>query len=517
MVFFGNKTGSERQIDKSDVVATLRTRRLLRRKDLEISCANINALSYREVLELYLCISGVARWQWVDMRGRRSSRLPIVKIFINLIRDYLSWPLIYLRTSLALNRLLKKSGLMHTAKTEGQVLFLRTDHRFNVKSGGSVGHLSGVVNNLREMGYETHIVSTDRLADIKNNELFHLCEPDYRLGRNVPDIPELVYSDQLFQWIVEHWNVLAASFVYQRYSLGNYTGVVLREKYGTPFVCEYNGSFAWMARHWGKKRLFHEKLLNRVELLNLHAADLVVVVSRPMKDELEMRGISGDKILVNPNGVDTERYSPLVDSSAVLKQYNLEGYRVIGFIGTFGKWHGAEVLAESFGRLLHKFPEYRNSLRLFMIGDGLTMPLVHEKLAQYRVGDECILSGLIPQEEGPRYLASCDVLVSPHVQNPDGTPFFGSPTKLFEYMAMGKGIVASDLDQIGEILEHEKTAWMVKPGDVDDLAQGIARLAMDSELRNKLGKAARAEAEQNYTWKKHTENIIAALQDRLGR
>ena len=51
-------------------------------------------------------------------------------------------------------------------------------------------------------------------------------------------------------------------------------------------------------------------------------------------------------------------------------------------------------------------------------------------------------------------LAACDVLASPHMGNPDGTRFFGSPTKLFEYMAMGRAIVASDLEQIGEVLEH---------------------------------------------------------------
>ena len=62
--------------------------------------------------------------------------------------------------------------------------------------------------------------------------------------------------------------------------------------------------------------------------------------------------------------------------------------------------------------------------------------------------------------------ATSDVLVSPHVANADGTPFFGSPTKIFEYMGLGKPIVASDLNQIGEVIEHERSGLLCPPGDV---------------------------------------------------
>ena len=198
------------------------------------------------------------------------------------------------------------------------------------------------------------------------------------------------------------------------------------------------------------------------------------------------------------------------------RKYNLSDKTVIGFIGTFGNWHGAEVLAEAFGRLLKEYPEYRKSVRLLMIGDGMTMPLVKEALAKYAVGDACILTGRIPQEDGPAHLAACDILASPHVPNPDGTPFFGSPTKLFEYMAMGKGIVASDLDQIGEILKHEKTAWMVKPGDAESLMLGLKRLIDDAALREKLGRAAREEVVAKYTWKEHTRKIMEKLKEVIG-
>ncbi|HEY5039653.1 MAG TPA: glycosyltransferase, partial [bacterium] len=153
-------------------------------------------------------------------------------------------------------------------------------------------------------------------------------------------------------------------------------------------------------------------------------------------------------------------------------------------------------------------------IRLLMVGDGTTMSLVKENLAKAGVEKKAILTGIIPQEEGPSYLAACDILVASHVPNPDGTPFFGSPTKLFEYMAMGKGIVASDLDQIGEVLKHDETAWMVKPGDAEDLKKGLLVLIQDAEKRKKLGEAARKEVVAKYTWKEHTRKIVEKLKER---
>ena len=100
--------------------------------------------------------------------------------------------------------------------------------------------------------------------------------------------------------------------------------------------------------------------------------------------------------------------------------------------------------------------------------------------------------------------------------NPDGTPLFGSPTKLFEYMAMGKGIVASDLDQIGEVLEHDRTAWMVEPGNADSLAAGLKVLIDDVQLRERLGRAARDEAVANHTWEQHTRRIVDRVKELFG-
>jgi glycosyltransferase involved in cell wall biosynthesis len=304
----------------------------------------------------------------------------------------------------------------------------------------------------------------------------------------------------------------APAFLYQRYSLNNYAGIRIARRHGVPFVLEYNGSEIWMGRHWGRP-LKYERLSQRIEQLNLLAADLIVVVSRAQRDEVVSRGADPALVLVNPNGVDPVRYRPEIDGTAVRERYGLEHALVVGFIGTFGPWHGAEVLARAFVKLMKDDPARARTVRLLMIGDGALMPEVRRILADGGVAEWAVLTGLVPQADGPRHLAACDVLASPHVPNADGTPFFGSPTKLFEYMAMGKGIVASDLEQVGEVLEHGRTAWLVKPGDVTELADGLKRLIDDRNLCHALGAAAREEILSHYTWRAHTRRTIERLQD----
>ena len=391
-------------------------------------------------------------------------------------------------------------------------VYLRTDLSFGLRAGGSVGHIAGVFNHLAAFGGAPIMLTTDVIPTVTPGLEVHTVAPGEAFWE-YPELPSLVLNQQFARAAAQVLDQ-RPSFVYQRYSLNNFAGARLAVERRVPFALEYNGSEIWMSRHWGTP-LEHEALSAQIEMANLDIADLIVVVSQPMADELIARGVPAAKILVNPNGVEPDLYSPSVDGSAVLDRYQLRGKTVIGFIGTFGPWHGAEVLAQAFGRLITNHPQYRSSVRLLMIGDGVKMGEVTAAITAAGVQDLVVLTGIVPQADGPQYLAACDILASPHVPNPDGSPFFGSPTKLFEYMAMGQGIVASDLDQVGEILEHGRAARMVQPGSVDDLVTGLRELIEHPDERARLGAEARRLAVERHTWREHTWRIVDALQARV--
>ena len=196
---------------------------------------------------------------------------------------------------------------------------------------------------------------------------------------------------------------------------------------------------------------------------------------------------------------------------------------VATFIGTFGQWHGAEVLAAAIAELIQTRADWliANKVIFVLVGDGIRMPAVKRTLSEVDFHPFCRLVGLVPQSEAPVYLASSDILLSPHVENVDGTSFFGSPTKLFEYMAMGKAIVASRLDQIAHVMDGSLDAASLpelddlgaqavgvlsKPGDVQQLLSGIKFCVENPWWRLKLGENARGRALARYypgniTWK----------------
>jgi len=493
-------------------------------RSLETEVENLSCIQFRDAIELYARLRGARSFLWRDPAGQAAAADGVLRNAVCLARDAVVFPFTLARYRRLIAKLAARASATLPAPRRGsaepfkarRALYLRSDHWFNVRSGGSVGHVSGVIAGLRRAGVETDVISTDALTGVPEDRSFKRLTPEYGLCRNVPGFPELIYTNAMVSAACEELQRDPADFLYQRMSFNNFAGAWLRSLTSTPLVLEYNGSFAWMQRHWGARPLPFESLALAAEDLSLRAADLVVVVSDASRAELIERGYDPDRILANPNGVDPDIYNPSVDGSGIRAQYSLDDRTVFGFIGTFGRWHGADILVQAFAHLLNDRPSLRDRVHLLMVGDGLMKSEAESRARDLGLAGNVTFTGTVPQARGPEHLAACDVLVSPHVPNSDGSRFFGSPTKLFEYMAMGRAIVASDLEQIGTVLQHQETAVLVPPGDAGELARALEDLVGSPERRAELGAAARAAAVAHHTWDRHTTRILDALSDRLG-
>jgi len=286
-------------------------------------------------------------------------------------------------------------------------------------------------------------------------------------------------------------------------------GALLARATAKPLFLEYNSSEEFVGRHWNPTPL--KKQLAACERASLAAAARIFVVSEVSRQDLVARGVDPGRVIVNPNGVAADRFTGGGGSSVRRELGLAETDLVIGFVGTFGPWHGAPILARAFCSIASELPR----TRLLLVGDGPELDETRRQLMRGGVEERAIFVGKVAPREVPCYLDACDVLASPHVPLPDGVEFFGSPTKLFEYMAAGKAIVASELGQIAEMIDHGRSGWLVSPGDANDLASALTKLATAGELREKLGANARRHA-AGHTWRKNADRIIDAYQTVTG-
>lgn len=401
----------------------------------------------------------------------------------------------------------------------GVGVYLRTDFWSKIESGGSYGHTCYVAKELAAVteGFICFMAHRYRLLD------------DYGLRQVVLPPPSETASEDDIVTATDHYDrVLRATFeavrptyIYERLCLGNYVGALLSRDLRIPYVVEYNGSEISMRRSFDGQGYQYEAEYLKAEAFAFAQATMISVVSTEVRDKLVERGIDSGKILVNPNGADLDAYAPAAPDEKARIQAEagfVPGRPVVGFTGTFGGWHGIDVLAAALPRIAERVPD----AQFLLIGDGNYKHLVDTAVAEHGLHERVRCPGRVPQAEGARLLKACDLYVSPHSSHMVDSKFFGSPTKIFEYMAMGGGIVASDLEQIGQILSPALRASdlaasnieagkarsvLCEPGNVDDFVEAVSRLLARPDLWPVLGLNAREAVAQHYSWARHVARL----------
>ena len=139
-------------------------------------------------------------------------------------------------------------------------------------------------------------------------------------------------------------------------------------------------------------------------------------------------------------------------------------------------------------------------LRVLIVGDGPLRPAL-----EAAAGERVVFAGSVPRHEAPAHIAAMDIAVAPYPRLRD---FHFSPLKLFEYMAVGRPVVASRYPDIAAVIEDERSGLLVEPGEVDELAAALLRLVRDPSLAARLGEEARRRAAGEHSWRRNAEAVV---------
>lgn len=399
-------------------------------------------------------------------------------------------------------------------------IYLRTDFWAKIDSGGSYGHTCYVAKELAAVTENIICFMPHRYTLLDDLGLKQVVlDP---VGQDSSEESLLKGTAHYYNILKPAFQALQPAYIYERLILGNYSGVLLSQELDIPYMVEYNGSEISMNRSFGDgQRYKYEDIYLKAEMAAFERATLITVVSETVKDDLAERGVDPGKILVNPNGADIDRYAPLEPGKKRVLRQELgwdEDHRVVGFIGTFGGWHGVDVLAAAIPEICKGSPK----TRFLLIGDGNLKHLVDKQITKHQCSDKVCSTGRVPQREAARLLGACDIYVSPHNSHMVDSKFFGSPTKVFEYMAMGGGIVASDLEQIGQVLSPalrvsdlkkssikvtDQRAVLCTSGDVSEFVDAVVSLVLSPEICMALGRNARQAVKDHYSWQHHVARL----------
>lgn len=236
---------------------------------------------------------------------------------------------------------------------------------------------------------------------------------------------------------------------------------------------------------------------------------LIVTLTNASKAQLVQMGVAEEKIVVEPDAVDLEKYLDLPVKKDAQSTFRLPVNRtVVGYIGRLKTMGMDKGIAD----LLHalKLLQPINQFTSLIVG-GPKKDVQEYKALATKLGlseQDVLFTGAIAHKQVPTALAACDIVTMPWPDKPHYRHYM-SPLKMFEYMAAKRPILTGDLPTIREVLT-EDTAVFCEPDSPESIAEQLEWIRMNPEEVHAKTEAAFSLV-QHYTWKKRTERILQQI------
>lgn len=237
------------------------------------------------------------------------------------------------------------------------------------------------------------------------------------------------------------------------------------------------------------------KLVRGIETRACRQVDQVAILCNGLKYDLVKRGISEDKITPVFNGVNPDDFKPSPPAADFQQAWNLAGKTVIGFIGSFYRYEGLDLLVRAFADACREDTD----TVLLLVGGGETQGELKQLIAELGISERVIMPGRIPHERIPGVYALLDVLVYPRY--PMRLTDLVTPLKPLEAMAMGKVLLASDVGGHRELIRHGKNGLLFPAGNADALAKALREVLNDPKLCDYIRQQAPEWVVQHHSWK----------------
>jgi glycosyltransferase involved in cell wall biosynthesis len=366
-------------------------------------------------------------------------------------------------------------------------------------ASGPRAHVLGVIEAFEVLGWDvTPFIVGDRMPYGMINQSGKWLEqsPIVRFGA---DLLRLCMG---FVNSIQCWRELCGrvDWVYERYAVLQTLGWIFQ--FGkVPWILETSGLFFYEAKT-ERKSIVLSGLARKLEIWAYRKCDVLVCVTDVLKDLIiETTGISPEKIIVVPNGVNVALFDPVK-----WKPKRVFDGPTLGFVSTLVRWHRLDILINA----LEELKLSGAKLNLVVVGDGPMMKTWEDLVLELGLSDQICFVGRVAWTDVPSYIAGFDIgYMGNSLMQVGG--MYHSPLKLYEYMSMAKPVVASEYTDSKAIITHRKTGYLFTPGDLGDLKRVLLEALHDKERWQDMGHAARQKVLAQASWSARVEIMINGI------
>ncbi|MBK1665957.1 glycosyltransferase WbuB [Rhodospirillum rubrum] len=434
----------------------------------------------------------------VQARNAEGNSNPRPKFYIILVKVFDGPETPVSRQSSHLNR----DSCQHcdpSTLSRGLAVKILYHHRTQANDGCAV-HITEMIAALRRDGHEVVVVAPavakgEPSAEKATGGLIATLRKS--LPKAAFEALEFLYSGfayfRLLRAVFSH----RPDVLYERYSLFMPTGTWIRRTCGLPVLLEVNSPLLEeRAQHGG---LALAALAGWTERLSWKGADRVLPVTAVLARQISAIGVAEGRISVIANGINPQTFGALPKGAQAKAALGLEGKLVLGFTGFVRDWHGLDRVIDA----LPRTPQ----AHLLIVGDGPARQDLLARAQQMGVGDRVSFTGVLPHARIAAHVAAFDIALQPAVTA------YASPLKLFEYLQMGRTILAPDQPNLREILTDGVNARLFNAERPAAFAEALDGLLTDPEERRRLAEGARATiARLGLTWDHNARRVVALAQ-----
>lgn len=369
-------------------------------------------------------------------------------------------------------------------------------HRIRSKDGQYV-HIEELTQALGRLGHEIVMVGPSAVAEEKfGAEAGVVGLLKKYMPKFIYELLELAYAFVDYRRLVRAIKRHRPDCLYERYNLYLPSGVWASRRFGLPMLLEVNAPVYEERKKYNGIAI--DPLAQWSERFTWRGAGYVLPVTGVLAQYVERAGVPSSRIVVIPNAIDPGRFSQVPSRVQAKAALGLDDRLVLGFVGFMRDWHGLERVIEMIAR------RTETKCHLLLVGDGPARQALEQCASSLGIADRVTFTGVVDRDNVARYIAAFDIALQPDV-----VPY-ASPLKLFEYLALGRAIVAPATPNLREVLVDGENAALFDPKDPTHFFATLERLCVDSALRERISHGAQQTiARGGFTWQKNAERVVA--------